>query len=115
MWREISPVKQLCSIGNLAVPDANLPVKQCRCRRKKHFLQHVPCSKLKRGVKMHRCKALLVATILLCFVGFSVGQTPENDSQLPAGNGPPARSNHVVVVMEENRSINYALEYMPYL
>ena len=63
---------------------------------------------------MYRCRGLLVAATLLCLVGFSVAQSPENDSQSPVG-GVPARSNHIVVVMEENRSINYALEYMPYL
>lgn len=63
---------------------------------------------------MYRCRSLLVAATVLCLLGLSVAQSPENDSQSPAG-GIPARSNHVVVVMEENRSINYALEYMPYL
>jgi hypothetical protein len=64
---------------------------------------------------MYRCRRLLVVAILLCLAGFSVAQSPGNDAPSPAGSGVPARSNHIVVVMEENRSITYALEYMPYL
>jgi phosphatidylinositol-3-phosphatase len=61
---------------------------------------------------MSRCRGEFLALIALCFVSLaSFAQEPQPLSDA----GVPARSNHVVVVMEENRSINYALEYMPYL
>jgi hypothetical protein len=62
-----------------------------------------------------------VAVIALscCATIFSFAQAPA-DSSSYAGSGAPQpgsqyRSRHVVVVMEENRSITEASEYMPYL
>lgn len=57
---------------------------------------------------MLRCRTLLLPLIVPCLLTFSSAQNELN----AAG---PARSSHVVVVMEENRSIENALEYMPYL
>jgi hypothetical protein len=69
---------------------------------------------------MLRCRSLLLPLIVLCLVSLSAAQNSADTSvgnPLDPANGAGliARSNHVVVVMEENRSINYALEYMPYL
>lgn len=61
---------------------------------------------------MSRCRCALSALSAVCFATLSL---LAQDSQPASGSGVPVRSNHVVVVMEENRSINYALEYMPYL
>ncbi|MGB8890107.1 MAG: alkaline phosphatase family protein [Candidatus Korobacteraceae bacterium] len=68
-------------------------------------------------------KGLLLIVTIVCLIsaGFaqqlssSTSDTPgatEGAAQLPAS---PVRSNHVVVIMEENRSISEASEYMPYL
>jgi hypothetical protein len=58
--------------------------------------------------------------VVFCLVSLSSAQNPTDIAAasqpgLSSGAGSIASSNHVVVVMEENRSINYALEYMPYL
>jgi phosphatidylinositol-3-phosphatase len=61
---------------------------------------------------MLRRRSLLFLIGFLSLTTFVVcQQTTSDTSQTPNG----MRSNHVVVIMEENRSINYALEYMPYL
>lgn len=55
----------------------------------------------------------VLALIVLCLCGGGFAQESENQSDsLP---GAAFRSSHVVVVMEENRSIKQASEYMPYL
>jgi phosphatidylinositol-3-phosphatase len=73
---------------------------------------------------MSRCRLLRVALVVICFSVVSGAQesavhTSTSQGAMeaaPSHNpGSPVRSNHVVVIMEENRSINYALEYMPYL
>jgi acid phosphatase len=74
---------------------------------------------------MSRCRWLFVSLLSLTLIQLASAKNPNNlaapspeNAGLSQGNnnpGLPARSNHVVVVMEENRSINYALEYMPYL
>jgi phosphatidylinositol-3-phosphatase len=74
---------------------------------------------------MYRSRFLLSAVAFLAIAGFSVAQDSQSaptasystDGSSPSQDNPgsPNRSNHVVVVMEENRSINYAMEYMPYL
>jgi hypothetical protein len=69
---------------------------------------------------MSSCKSLLLIVIMSCFIGAGLAQERTDSTSDPSGasmQSPanPARSNHVVVVMEENRSINQALEYMPYL
>lgn len=70
-------------------------------------------------------KALWLTLIGLALVSFSAAQQLEtNGGVLDTASGAaqssdnpasPIRSNHVVVIMEENRSVNYALQYMPYL
>src|SRR5580692_11451233 len=68
---------------------------------------------------MLRCKYLLLPLVVLCLASLSPAQNfaDAGADRLESANGAGSvvRSNHVVVVMEENRSINYALEYMPYL
>ena len=69
---------------------------------------------------MLRYRSLLLPMLVLCLIRLSVAQNPADAAgatQMQSGNGaaPIVRSSHVVVVMEENRSVNYALEYMPYL
>ncbi len=63
---------------------------------------------------MPRCGSLLLVVVLSLTCFASAQEAPA--SPAPAGSsGLGLHSNHVVVVMEENRSINYALAYMPYL
>jgi phosphatidylinositol-3-phosphatase len=72
----------------------------------------------------HRRLLLLVVGVL-CLVVYlpaqneqpSAATTYAAEGSLPSQDdfGSPVRSNHMVVIMEENRSISYALEYMPYL
>jgi len=69
---------------------------------------------------MLRCKYLLLPLVVLCLASLSPAQNFADAAgadrmESANGAGSVVRSNHVVVVMEENRSINYALEYMPYL
>ena len=68
---------------------------------------------------MLRCRYLLLPLLVLCLVNLSPAQNSEvagaDRLEQANGAGSIARSNHIVVVMEENRSIGYALEYMPYL
>jgi hypothetical protein len=69
---------------------------------------------------MSSCKSLLLVVIMSCFINAGFAQAPTDFTSGPSGasmqsSGSPARSNHVVVVMEENRSVTQALEYMPYL
>jgi hypothetical protein len=68
---------------------------------------------------MSRGGSLLFLLASLSLTSFVFAQEPVTLSGVPTGAGElsqsPARSNHVVVIMEENRSINWALEYMPYL
>ena len=69
---------------------------------------------------MSSCKSLLLVVIMSCFISAGFAQEPTDSTSDPSGasmQSPanPARSNHVVVVMEENRSVTQALEYMPYL
>lgn len=69
---------------------------------------------------MSRCRNLFLPLVVLCLAGLSLAQNAsdasvENQVESANGVGSIVRSSHVVVVMEENRSINYALEYMPYL
>lgn len=63
---------------------------------------------------MPRCFAssLFLLTLSLTAVAFSQDQLVQIQNDSPSG---PARSQHVVVIMEENRSISEASEYMPYL
>ncbi len=67
---------------------------------------------------------LLLAVMSMATVGFSqeAESAPANPGNIsgvdqPSPGASPARpqSNHVVVIMEENRSVNQAIEYMPYL
>ena len=60
---------------------------------------------------LRRHRNLLFLTGLLSLTTFVFCQETPDVPQPPSA----MRSNHVVVIMEENRSINYALEYMPYL
>ena len=57
-----------------------------------------------------------VPVFILLYLGMAFAQdTPGSDTH-PGGNFlSPARSHHVVVVMEENRSIGFASQYMPFL
>ena len=64
---------------------------------------------------MFHCRPLLVAAAILCLINISPAQNSSDPSADADSMSPAVRSNHVVVIMEENRSINYALEYMPYL
>ena len=58
---------------------------------------------------MFRCRLLAVMAALCFAAALAIAQEP---AQSPSGQ---YRSRHVVVVMEENRSISEASEYMPYL
>ena len=62
-------------------------------------------------------KSLLLIVIMSCFISAGFAQDPTDSTSDASGASmqSPARSNHVVVVMEENRSVTQALEYMPYL
>ena len=67
---------------------------------------------------MSRCRALMLIITTSCLIGLASAhaQTDSVSGEHSTTSAPGAvRSNHVVVIMEENRSINYALEYMPYL
>lgn len=68
---------------------------------------------------MSRCRSLLLLAVVLSLTTFVFAQEtlPAPGRSQESLYGPPSqtRSNHVVVIMEENRSIQYALEYMPYL
>ncbi len=73
---------------------------------------------------MLRCRALSLSLILSALVAVGSAQevinTPNvsssaDNSQQSPDFGTLVRSNHVVVIMEENRDVNLAQEYMPYL
>lgn len=69
---------------------------------------------------MLRRRHLFLPLFVFCLASLSPAQNPTDIAgasqlQSPSGAGSIASSSHLVVVMEENRSINYALEYMPYL
>ena len=72
---------------------------------------------------MLRCRALLLAVSLLGLVTIASGQQAIDTSTTSSGTGGTEspnpgsflHSNHVVVIMEENRDIHLAQEYMPYL
>jgi phosphatidylinositol-3-phosphatase len=74
---------------------------------------------------MSRCRFAWLALVALSLSGFAIAQesavnlsasvVPVESMQSQDNPGSSVHSNHVVVIMEENRSINYALEYMPYL
>ena len=73
---------------------------------------------------MSRCRSLPLLAVVLSLTTFVFAQESTASNELPktgssreSQHNPasPTRSNHVVVIMEENRSIQYALEYMPYL
>ena len=56
-------------------------------------------------------KLSLALAVVGLFIGIASAQDTDSSQQpLPFG-----RSHHVVVIMEENRSVNIAMEYMPYL
>jgi phospholipase C len=64
-----------------------------------------------------RYKTLLFAFFLFSMVSFAPAQDPTDsptDSPSPQQFS-PVQSNHVVVIMEENRDIHLAQQYMPYL
>jgi hypothetical protein len=60
---------------------------------------------------LRRLNSLLAAT-LMCFAAAAAQETLPGNPLPPSFTG---RSQHVVVIMEENRSIAQASEYMPYL
>ncbi|HUI82778.1 MAG TPA: alkaline phosphatase family protein [Candidatus Binatia bacterium] len=71
---------------------------------------------------MSRNRVLLLVFTVLFTIAVACAQDSGNASGAATFHGSsdpngltPMRSNHVVVIMEENRSINYAQEYMPYL
>lgn len=77
---------------------------------------------------MSRCKGLLLAVTMSCFIiagfgGVGFAQELSDSTSDPSSAGAsatqslstPYQSHHVVVIMEENRSVNQALQYMPYL
>ena len=66
---------------------------------------------------MSRHRSLLLLLVLVSLTTFLFAQDSDTApvTMQASPTSPPYRSNHVVVIMEENRSINYALEYMPYL
>ncbi len=77
---------------------------------------------------MSRCKGSLLVAIMSCFIsaGFASARFAQelpdsiSDASSATGSatpspGTPYQSHHVVVIMEENRSVNQALQYMPYL
>jgi len=64
-------------------------------------------------VSLRSCFVLGAFALCLCAAGFA--QDPDYNSDSESLPGAPSRSSHVVVVMEENRSISQASEYMPYL
>ena len=59
-------------------------------------------------------KARSIALVLVSLIGVASAQQSQgaNDTQTPLN---PIHSNHVVVIMEENRDAHLAQEYMPYL
>jgi phosphatidylinositol-3-phosphatase len=67
-------------------------------------------------MSLRKIFSLVCSLLFLVTAGFaqelSIGSAGSNGAQLPPSLG---RSKHVVVVMEENRSIQEASEYMPYL
>src|SRR5271169_596206 len=73
---------------------------------------------------MFRCRALSLVIIIMSSVisaGFaqelldSASGTSSAAGSATQSLSSPYQSRHVVVVMEENRSVNQALQYMPYL
>lgn len=73
---------------------------------------------------MSRSKGLLLVFAVFSLVTIASAQdatipadinAADSSQQLLASSGLPIRSRHVVVVMEENRSVTQALQYMPYL
>src|SRR5579864_1342625 len=72
---------------------------------------------------MASCRALLLGIAVLTSFAIASGQdaiyTHTTSSAIPGSQAPNPgtfpHSNHVVVLMEENRDINLAQEYMPYL
>ena len=64
-------------------------------------------------MSLKSCSVLVAIALCLCTAVFAQDLDYTNNSEsLPDTS---IRSSHVVVVMEENRSINQASEYMPYL
>jgi hypothetical protein len=67
---------------------------------------------------IRRCSLTFILTCLLAGIGWALPNRPlpssgtQQDNQLTTS---PTRSQHVVVIMEENRSISEASQYMPYL
>lgn len=72
---------------------------------------------------MFRCRALSLVIMMSCVISAGFAQElsdSASDTSSAAGSATqslssPYQSSHVVVVMEENRSVNQALQYMPYL
>lgn len=70
---------------------------------------------------MSRCRLVLLTLAVTALTTFCIAQAPQSGNaeeglqKDPGSYGSPIRSNHIVMVMEENRSIQFALEYMPYL
>ncbi|HKD83672.1 MAG TPA: hypothetical protein VKB58_02905, partial [Terriglobales bacterium] len=61
---------------------------------------------------MRHSRIVLLCLAVILPISFAAAQ---NDATSSDSASPLTRSNHVVVIMEENRSVDAARQYMPYL